>query len=41
MPKTMRCFGPSYLKWRREAIARGDVASGSRRPGEKPAAAAA
>jgi uncharacterized protein (DUF2236 family) len=28
MPATLRCFGPSYLKWRREAIDRGDVASG-------------
>ncbi len=41
MPKTMRCFGPSYLKWRREAIARGDVASGSGGPTKKPAPAAA
>jgi len=28
MPPQARNFGPSYLRWRREAIARGDVASG-------------
>jgi uncharacterized protein (DUF2236 family) len=28
MPKAARDFGPHYLRWRREAIARGDVASG-------------
>jgi uncharacterized protein (DUF2236 family) len=27
MPASLRCFGPSYLRWRREAIDRGDVAS--------------
>lgn len=29
MPASMRNFGPSYLRWRREAIARGEVASGT------------
>ncbi len=28
MPASLRCFGPSYLRWRHEAIERGDVASG-------------
>ena len=28
MPPPTRNFGPHYLRWRREAIARGDVASG-------------
>jgi uncharacterized protein (DUF2236 family) len=28
MPPPARNFGPHYLRWRREAIARGDVASG-------------
>jgi uncharacterized protein (DUF2236 family) len=32
MPATLRNFGPSYLRWRREAIARGDAASGTRVP---------
>jgi uncharacterized protein (DUF2236 family) len=27
MPRTLRNLGPSYLRWRREQIARGDVAS--------------
>jgi uncharacterized protein (DUF2236 family) len=29
MPPQARNFGPHYLRWRREAIARGEVASGS------------
>lgn len=33
MPKAARNFGPSYLRWRRDAIARGEVASGK---GAKP-----
>jgi uncharacterized protein (DUF2236 family) len=28
MPASLRCFGPAYLRWRREAIDRGDVAAG-------------
>jgi len=28
LPQSVRTFGPSYLRWRREAIARGEVASG-------------
>lgn len=28
MPSSLRCFGPAYLRWRREPIDRGDVASG-------------
>jgi uncharacterized protein (DUF2236 family) len=28
LPSALRNFGPSYLGWRREAIARGEVASG-------------
>jgi len=28
LPKSVKAFGPSYLKWRRRAIARGEVASG-------------
>lgn len=32
MPATLRNFGPSYLRWRREAIARGDAASPTRVP---------
>jgi uncharacterized protein (DUF2236 family) len=31
MPPQARNFGPNYLRWRREAIARGDVASGGAR----------
>jgi uncharacterized protein (DUF2236 family) len=31
MPPQAKNFGPNYLRWRREAIARGDVASGSGR----------
>ncbi len=38
MPPSARNFGPHYLKWRSEAIARGDVASGRDR---KPAGAGA
>jgi uncharacterized protein (DUF2236 family) len=30
MPPQARNFGPHYLRWRKEAIARGDVASGHR-----------
>jgi len=29
LPRTMRNVGPSYLRWRRKAIARGDAASPS------------
>jgi uncharacterized protein (DUF2236 family) len=29
MPRALRNTGPTYMRWRREAIARGDVASGS------------
>ena len=32
MPATLRNFGPSYLRWRRRAIARGDSASPNRVP---------
>jgi len=32
MPAALRNVGPSYLRWRREAIARGDAASPSRVP---------
>ena len=32
LPETLRVFGPSYLRWRREAIARGDAAAPSRVP---------
>lgn len=32
MPASARNFGPSYLRWRRDAIARGEVASGSGSP---------
>jgi uncharacterized protein (DUF2236 family) len=32
MPASLRNVGPSYLRWRREAIARGDAASSSRVP---------
>lgn len=28
LPKSVRSFGPSYLRWRSDAIARGEVASG-------------
>jgi hypothetical protein len=28
LPKAVTEFGPYYLRWRREAIARGEVASG-------------
>jgi len=41
MPGSLRNFGPGYLRWRREAIARGDAASPSRAPSRHPAAAAA
>ena len=29
LPAAVKSFGPSYLRWRREAIARGEVASGA------------
>ena len=32
MPETARNFGPNYLRWRRDAIERGEVASGSDTP---------
>jgi uncharacterized protein (DUF2236 family) len=32
MPKALRNVGPRYLKWRREALERGDVATPSRAP---------
>ncbi len=32
LPRTLRNVGPSYLRWRRGAIARGDAASPSRAP---------
>jgi uncharacterized protein (DUF2236 family) len=32
LPRSLRNVGPSYLRWRREAIARGDAASPSRIP---------
>jgi uncharacterized protein (DUF2236 family) len=38
MPRQALDFGPNYLRWRREAIARGDVASGGKR-GRDPVAA--
>lgn len=41
LPPQARNFGPNYLRWRREAIARGDVASGSARRAEEGARAAA
>jgi len=28
MPKGLRNMGPGYLRWRREAIARGDATAG-------------
>jgi uncharacterized protein (DUF2236 family) len=34
MPRSLRNTGPTYLRWRREAIARGEVASAS--PGRRP-----
>lgn len=40
LPGRLRNTGPAYLKWRREALARGDVASPSRAPGGSAAAAA-
>jgi len=33
MPESLRIMGPTHLRWRREAIARGDVAAPSRAPG--------
>lgn len=38
MPGRLRNTGPQYLRWRREAIARGDVAARSRAPGHLSAA---
>jgi uncharacterized protein (DUF2236 family) len=40
MPPQARSFGPHYLRWRREAIARGDVASPDGRGGATPRTAA-
>ena len=41
MPKAAKNFGPSYLGWRRDAIARGEVASGKgAKPGIRDTAAA-
>jgi uncharacterized protein (DUF2236 family) len=40
MPPQARSFGPHYLRWRREAIARGDVASPDGRGGATPRATA-
>lgn len=34
LPRRMRNVGPSYLRWRREALERGDVASPDRAPGQ-------
>jgi len=40
MPKSLRNMGPGYLRWRREALDRGDVAAAARTPaGSVPAAA--
>jgi uncharacterized protein (DUF2236 family) len=36
MPPQARSFGPHYLRWRREAIARGDLASGRGRSERTP-----
>lgn len=38
LPKALLNVGPRYLRWRRDAIARGDVASASRAPGRVAAA---
>lgn len=38
LPKTLRNVGPAYLKWRREALERGDVAQPSRAPRKVAAA---
>ncbi len=38
MPKALRNVGPRYLRWRREALERGDVAKPSRAPGAVAAA---
>jgi len=40
LPRRLRNVGPSYLRWRREAIARGDAASPSRAPRERDTVAA-
>jgi uncharacterized protein (DUF2236 family) len=34
MPRALRNVGPRYLKWRREALERGDVAQAARAPGK-------
>ena len=34
-------FGPAYVRWRREALARGDVAAAGSAPGAPNAVAAA
>jgi uncharacterized protein (DUF2236 family) len=41
MPPQARNFGPHYLRWRKEAIARGDVASPERRKAAEEHGAAA
>ena len=38
LPRSVKTFGPSYLRWRREAIARGEVASGVGSKFERPSA---
>jgi uncharacterized protein (DUF2236 family) len=38
LPKALRNVGPRYLRWRREALERGDVARASRAPGSVAAA---
>ena len=40
MPKGLRNMGPAYLRWRREALERGDVASAARTPGHSVPSAA-
>lgn len=40
LPRRFRVVGPSYLRWRREAIARGDAASPSRAPAPRDTVAA-
>jgi uncharacterized protein (DUF2236 family) len=41
LPKSVKTFGPSYLRWRNEAIRRGEVASGAGSKFESPATQAA
>ena len=40
LPDSFRNFGPNYLRWRADAIARGEVASGRGSKIEKPAGTA-